>query len=246
MASCGQVTEKQTKTNNENAIEQDEENLTISERWVGTWERGDNGILEIKNIEGNSIEFSIDVTSGGHDGSLAGKAPVTNNVAIFTICDCVLELTLQGDSTIVVTEDNCSSMAGMGAYFFGEYKNDRSKAKSETLVDLGVLKNNDEDAAFRAVVRDKYKLFVESTQISFAKDDIDDFNARVETSAVRGLYNISENIIMIDASLNIWAAVLSNSKVYYFTNDNEYKNKLPKTIEKWRNSFAGKKVIYNE
>jgi hypothetical protein len=61
---------------------------------------------------------------------------------------------------------------------------------------------------------------------------------------LRGLYTIMENIIMIDSSKNIWAAVIDDNKIYYFTNRLDYKTKLPRTIENWRNRFKDYKVIY--
>ena len=49
---------------------------------------------------------------------------------------------------------------------------------------------------------------------------------------------------MSRATCNIWAAVIDDNKVYYFTNNKEYKNRLPKTIDNWRQNFKNYEVIY--
>ena len=52
---------------------------------------------------------------------------------------------------------------------------------------------------------------------------------------------------MIDNSNHIWTAVINSEddKVYYFTNSENFKDALPKTIEKWREKFLEKEVIFN-
>jgi hypothetical protein len=53
-----------------------------------------------------------------------------------------------------------------------------------------------------------------------------------------------ESIIMVDKNHTIWAAVLDEGKVYYFTTDENFKDKLPLTIEHWREKFKDSKVIF--
>ena len=214
---------------------------TISDSWIGEWKRDlryNEAILEIVSIQDASIEFTLWASNGANTGDADGMAKVKNNVATFSSNDCLLKFTLQGDSKILIEETDCSFYKGMGVVFSGEYE------KSTTLVELGVLSNYKENSAFKDLVGDKYSLFIVSSQTICDEDDLDGLNAKVMSSWVNGLNTILENIIIIDPSKNIWAAVIDNNKVYYYTNNQSYKNKLPKTIDNWRNRFKDYEVIY--
>jgi hypothetical protein len=49
----------------------------------------------------------------------------------------------------------------------------------------------------------------------------------------------------MDNNNTIWAAVISNNKILYFTNKQSDKNKLPKTINAWRESFKDLIILYD-
>ncbi len=50
---------------------------------------------------------------------------------------------------------------------------------------------------------------------------------------------------MIDNNNTIWAAVISDKEILYYTNKQSDKNKLPKTINTWRESFNDQSALYN-
>jgi hypothetical protein len=227
--------------------------------WKGTWERNSwqsEASLEIISINGDSLEFKLLAFSGGHDGEVEGKAFIGGNRAIYYSADendtCSLVFKIFGDTLISVDQEKGICFAPMGVSYEGNYysskyqlaKEDKKVAKRETLLTLGVFDNDAEDSIFRKLMGDDYDLFLGSTQLSSESDDLDSLNAKVRSSGVRGLFTSMENIIMIDTANNIWAAVIDDDKVLYYTNRIDYRSKLPKTIEEWRSRFKEYPVIY--
>jgi hypothetical protein len=226
-----------------------------SKSWIGTWERKsweNDAKLEIMGTRRDTIDFSLSAVSGGSMGDLEGIAIVTNGVGRFSdngvVDSCFLQFTLMGDSVIVIDDIGSSCPAGIGVSYNGNYKNSKLLTgkieKVEDLVTLGIFSTRQEDDAFRILVGKDYDLFVSTTQLVSEDEDLDSLHAVVRSAGVRGLYTFMENIIMTDSSGNIWAAVIDDQKVLYFTNNELYKNKLPKTIDNWRKNFKQYKIIY--
>lgn len=228
--------------------------LSANRIWLGSWERRQwrsGAALEIKNIESDSIAFSLVAFNGIHEGEIEGKASVKNRVAIFinsgVYDSCLIEFRLINDTSIIIEQKKGLCLAGMGVTYDGEYKNSKmlpKEEKAETMLSLGVFKTIKEDSLFESLVKVSYKLFVYSTQTTAEIEDLDSLHSRVISSGVTGLYSIQENIVMIDSLGNIWAAVLNKEKVHYFSNNNRFKNKLPKTIDNWRQRFQDYPVIF--
>jgi hypothetical protein len=224
------------------------------DKWLGKWERQDHnnqGTLIIKSVKKHFAEFELMAFSGANDGSIEGKAKINNRTATLYQSNadesCLISFKLLSDKIISIEQKSGNCQTGLNVTYSGEYKNEKHSTKAKekiTLKKLGVFETNDEDAAFETLVGKNYQLFVNSTQIQIEEDDLDKLNTKVTSSAIRGLYTIMENIIMIDSSKNIWAAVIDDNKIYYFTNRLDYKTKLPRTIENWRNRFKDYKVIY--
>lgn len=151
-----------------------------------------------------------------------------------------------GDSIITIGQKKGTCFAGMAVTYDGAYKNENlpEEEASANLISAGVFTTEKEDTAFKSLVGENYSLFVNSTQLISESEDLDNFNASVHSSGVRGLFTAMENIIMIDSLYNIWAAVIDDGKVYYFTNNDDYKEKLPKTIDNWRQRFKDYPVVY--
>jgi hypothetical protein len=226
-----------------------------SKLWIGHWERHEwqnDALLEIKSIKSDSIEFSLMASSSRHTGELEGMAIVSGNSAKFSSYDesdtCVIQFELLGDSLITIDQKKGFCFAGMGVAYDGQYKNSAKKNQNdettESMISVGVLSTEKQDSIFKTLVGDSYTLFVNSTQLTSDDDDLDGFNATVHSSGVRGLFTIMENIVMLDSSNNIWAAVIDDNKVYYFTTNRDYKSKLPKTIDNWRQRFKDYPIIY--
>ena len=226
----------------------------VSKLWLGKWERRqwqNDASLEITNIKGDSIEFSLFASSGGHTGEIEGMAIVNGNIAIFSNKDesdtCLIQFILIGDSVIAIDQKQGFCFAGLAVTYDGDYKNSKNLTKAESaesLMSLGIFKTEKEDSIFKSLVGDSYSLFVNSTQLISEDEDLDSLNATVHSSGVGGLFTFMENIIMADSLNNIWAAVIDDNKIYYFTNKKKFKKELPKTIDNWRQRFKNYPVIY--
>lgn len=226
----------------------------VSKSWLGKWERHvwqNDASLEITNIKNDSIAFSLFASSGGHMGELEGVAAVNGNFAIFSGPDesgtCLIQFKLIGDSIIAIDQMQGTCFAGVAVTYSGKYKNYKDLAASETtetLTSLGIFETEKEDSIFRALVGDNYSLFVNSTELTSEDDDLDALSATVRSSGVRGLFTSMENIIMHDSLNNIWAAVINDDSVYYFTSAIEYKERLPKTIDNWRQNFKDYPIVF--
>jgi hypothetical protein len=96
-----------------------------SSPWLGEWIGGDNKLI-ITEVRGNSFTFRLLAYRGGNTGTIEGKAAFYGNEATFTDedgNDCKLEFELQDNSAVSIKSSaECSSYAGMGVYFAGEYK----------------------------------------------------------------------------------------------------------------------------
>jgi len=225
-----------------------------SKSWLGKWERQiwqNDGDLEISAIKSDSIRFYLSAYSGAHTGEIEGLAIVKDSMAIYSNTDepdsCLIEFKLLGDSVIAINQRNGICATGLAVTYTGNYKNKKllpKVEKDETMLSLGIFKTGEQDSLFKSLVGEKYSSFVNSTQLTSEDEDLDSLHTTVYSSGVRGLFTFMENIIMTDSSDNIWAAVIDDEKVYYFTNKEEYKEKLPKTIEAWRERFKKYEVIY--
>jgi len=226
---------------------------SVNKRWIGDWERDsefDGGELNTNIYAQDSITFKLFVQSGGHTGEMEGKAYVKGNTAYFQNPDdkqCKVTFQLSGDS-IVIGTTNCANAGGIGVTFDGSYVNSKvlSKSKKPTEGTMTTILTTEEDSIFRKLVGNSYQKFVSSSQLTNDGDNLDtELQAKVMSAGVRGLFTSMENIIMIDSSKHIWAAVIEDSnKVLYYTNDKGYANKLPKTIDNWRQNFKEYPVIY--
>ena len=231
---------------------------TVNPKWKGKWERTawqSGADLAIDSVTADSIYFNLGAVDGGHTGELEGSAIIKDSVATFHSSDeydtCRITFTLRGDSIIAVDQQMGQCGAAMGVDYSGNFYSEKYPHKpkqdedsvSETMTSLKIL-NATADSSLKTLTGKDYNLFVNSTQLTSDDDDLDSLNVKVHASGVRGLFTEMENIVMIDSSNNIWAAVLDDQKVIYYTNTKKFQDKLPKTIENWRSRFADYPIEY--
>jgi hypothetical protein len=87
---------------------------------------------------------------------------------------------------------------------------------------------------------------VNSFHLTSEVEDLDGMGIKGTSGHVRGLFNSMEAIVLYRPDGKMWAAVIDteDQTVKYFTNDPAYAGKLLKTIDKWREGFADKKVLF--
>lgn len=231
-------------------------------RWQGAWERSarnEGATLTITQVTADSVHFSITAMYGANIGELEGVALLRDSVTAFfeqamETDTCRLTFVRTGDSVIQVKEQQGTCFAGMGVGYEGNYYHPgdlrrppaqaaETAKKEESLVELGLLDNATVDAEFRALVKNDYALFTATTQSVSDEDDLDSLHAVVRTAGIPGLYTQMENIVMVDTAQHIWAAVLNDQKVLYYSNHSEYLDKIPATIGHWLERFKDYPVI---
>jgi hypothetical protein len=253
MVGCSSNRDKGDSTTDSDTVEVRKTSTgRVSSFWLGSWRRDQwqsSASLEITGIKGDSISFSLAASNGGNTGEIEGMAIVSGNSAVFSSFDesdtCLMQFELIGDSIIAIDQKGFC-FAGMGVSYSGQYNNAKTRKgeTTETMTSLGLFPTEKQDSIFKDLVGTSYSLFVNSTQLTSEDEDLDGLNATVRSSGVRGLFTIMENIVMVDSLNNIWAAVIDDNKVYYFTNHKDSKNTLPKTIENWRMRFKDYPVLY--
>jgi len=194
--------------------------------------------------------FSILASNGAHVGELEGEAKIIGHSAVAMIKDidlkpCRVEFKRDVKS-IEVTTDGCFEYAGLNVSFDGIYYSGVNDfiVDVNNLNDFGIFKSDNEKKDFKELVGESYKLFEQSFQIIYNKDDLDKLNAKVSSGGVRGLFGYMEGIIMYFPDGTITAAVINDNTVEYFSSNPKFIDKLPKTIEKWRVRFKDNDVVY--
>jgi hypothetical protein len=219
--------------------------------WTGSWERRvwqDDCTLYIESVKGDSLKFTLNAADGGHSGEIEGNAYVKNNEAVFESAEdkgCKLTFRLKGNSIIVDDQNSCG---GLGVTFSGKFVNAKKllKETKQSLASLDIL-TPQQDLVFRILVDTSYKHFVDCTELIADRTGekyLDNFEAKVISSGVRGLYTYMEYVIMVDKKNIFWAAIITGEKVLYYTNSKNYTDKLPHTIEDWRSRFSSYPVIF--
>ena len=203
--------------------------------------------LTIQEVTERGFTFELSAVSGSHTGEIDGFAAFSPEGALFksTENDCQVKfLPLGSDRIKVETSGECWYYGGMGIVFGGQFLRGVHE-KTLSLVDLGVLKTKAEDQAFRKVVGQAYQDFVDRFQLQpDGNKDLDGLGTRVVTGAVRGMFTIMEAILMDGPGERVYAAMLKDDKVEYFTNDPSYAKRLPQTIEDWRQRFPKAPVFF--
>jgi hypothetical protein len=220
--------------------------------WWGKWEiesRGGSfgGALFIWEVGATGFLFHITKYSGTHSGELTGFARIVSpDVAHAEIghsdqekpCEIGFRRSTHGfDRKIEVDElGGCRSYHGMGATFSGTFVR-----QHDSLFNSGFLDELDLQRLF-SITGQYFDKLAACFQGVSEHDNLDSFEARVLTGAPRGMFTIAEGIVMRGKFGEIWTAFIDGNQVKYFTT--EHGNRLPETIERWRERFKDKEVVF--
>ena len=226
------------------------------QRASGTWSEAESNEvtfqkLEIKSVTASGFDFILETSNPIHGGSIEDQARFTPDGALFISTDDWLDcrlrfLPLDQERLRVVSylgdikgdKGPCESRSN-GAEFGGLFLKGVHE-KQLGLVDLEVFKTPAEDQAFRTLVGDAYRIFVERNAGPECGDsggkDIDGLGTEVNVGCPHG----DMAIIMQAPDGRIYAAYADGTELHYFSNDPRYKNKIPRTIEAWKNGEGPK------
>ena len=223
--------------------------------WNGIWIKGKNHeitTLNISNCDENGFEFSLNGSYGGNLGELSGKAMITEKgEGFFSNAEngfCELYF-IRNKKGILIKAPSQECGAGMGVRYDGQYKISSKKDDTEaelSFTGLGLAKNEGQAKLIENLVGADKDLFLNSShQIRNLPNDAET-GAKVKSSGVAGLYGEMENIILLKGN-QIWAAVIDAEKgeIHYYTNVDDWKQKLPPSIKTWAESIPDKTIIYS-
>lgn len=219
----------------------------INHNWEGFWSRKGssfaNANINISHNTGNSFWFEMEAASGANSGKVAGVALIQDNTAIFKDKNGgIMNFKLENDNLTIEQNFKMTYYGGNGVVFSGNYSKGSAPKQETTFNNLKIL-TPVQDEIFKNLVKEHYSTFTNTAHLTYTTEDLDGFGSRVHTMGVRGLFTIMESIIMVRDDNKIWAAVIDGNNVLYFTNTNRTKA-LPLTIEKWRERFKNKSVLY--
>jgi len=220
-----------------------------SSQWEGKWSRPsstDGAEMTISKRTPTSFSFLLQASSGANLGEVEGTATMKKeDVAVYSDKEgCELTFTFTNDQVDVSSTSLCSSYAGVGVSFSGAFNKGDLSIPESSLLTLGVFQTPEQDDNFQDVVGKDYPLFIERFQLKREENNLDPFPATVYVGTVRGLQGQMDAIVMTNDREQVWAAVIENEKIKYYTNVPSDQNKLPRTIDYWRTHFKSYPVVY--
>lgn len=232
--------------------------LISNQRWWGSWERdsivlSNTGSLFIKDVKQNGFIFDLMVQNGAYLGILENEYAkfISQNEAVFEEDESKIKFVKIKDG-IQIEPINCQNLCGMGAYFDGIYEFQKDVFTFyDDIIDDFVLskiyalitkdeKLDLENYNSKSKWDDFLKCFGYDTHI----DNLDNFKATIIETYAPGFYSEYAAILMINDNKEIWGAFSDVDKIYYFTTEQRYKNKIPKIIENWAIRFKTSNIIY--
>lgn len=232
--------------------------LISNQRWWGSWERdsivlSNTGSLFIKDVKQNGFIFDLMVQNGAYLGILEDEYAkfTSKNEAVFEEDENKIKF-MKTKEGIQIDPINCQNLCGMGAYFDGIYRFQKDIFTFyDDIIDDFVLskiyalitkdeKLDLENYNPKSKWDDFLKCFGYDTHI----DNLDNFKATIIETYAPGFYSDYAAILMINDNKEIWGAFSDVDKIYYFTTEQRYKNKIPKTIENWAIRFKTSNIIY--
>lgn len=223
--------------------------------WWGKWkvpdaELGFGGTLFIREVGAMGFLFDLSVYNGAHSGTITAYARiVAPNLAYARVIngengefgEISFRRSTDSDTrSIVIKEtEDCSAYRGLGVLFRGTFVH-----RPEYLFDRGFMNELDLQRLY-SLTGQYYDRLRECISASGEVENLDSFVADVLQGGVRGLFTIMEGIVIRGKYGELWAAFIEDNVVRYFTTQQEWKSRLPKTIEKWREKFNDKEVVYD-
>ncbi|EOF8222710.1 lysozyme inhibitor LprI family protein [Yersinia enterocolitica] len=223
--------------------------------WSGQWwnitkgnDRG--GVIKITRVA--EWGFSIDsrAWSGENTGDFRAEARMVEGLAVVDLIEntanCRLLLIPLKDASIQVHSNGswgCRISMPKDVFIDGQYvRAEKDPREIPTLLSIGIFTDAKNDQIFRDLVGEHYSQFVASANVYIYSQDRDNRGEKVLSTWVRGAANKRASIIMYNRNGLMWAAYVApdkngNLRIHYFTNVPEDKDKRPKTIVEWQQTF---------
>jgi hypothetical protein len=223
--------------------------------WWGNWtiESGHDargGNLFIREVGSAGFVFDLAVWNGSHTGIISGFARIFSPDTAYArvaagegdkFCELSFRRSLTQRARDIVIEESGDGrfFHGMGATFSGRYSwRHLALFEGEILDEIDLQR-------LHSIVGQYFDPMMSRFQGLSDGENHDAFVARVTIGGVRGLYTMMEGIVLRGERGQLWAAYIDDDVVRYFTTEREYQAMVPNTIEKWRERFKHKKIIFD-
>lgn len=196
-----------------------------------------NASLYLSPVKDGKVDFYIEAVSGVNTGEADGTAELSSTESSrYVFKDdnqkgCEVVLTGIGTDTVNVVATNSCWHGGLGVRLDGDYK--FGAKNPERSIDW-IFKRDSDLKAFNTLVGTDKQKFSDTAQL--LSDSFEGAGTKeVYSLYLNGLGGLAGSIVIIDTG-SIWAAVLVDSEVWYYTNVPADKLRLEATIEKWADS----------
>ncbi|AJJ11228.1 hypothetical protein CH64_1996 [Yersinia rohdei] len=223
--------------------------------WNGQWwnvtkgnDRG--GVIKITRVTDWGFSIDSHAWSGENSGHFMAEARKVEGLAVVDLIEntasCRLLLIPIKDGSMQVHSNGswgCRISMPKDVFIDGQYvRAEKDPRPAPNLLNIGIFTDAAIDKSFRDLVGKNYDQFVASANVYLYINDKDNRGAKVLSTWVRGAANKRASIIMYNRIGQIWAAYVAPEKngslrVHYFTNVPENKEKRPKTIMEWQQTF---------
>lgn len=220
--------------------------------WWGRWNIREvssyvGGYLFIHNVEDGGFRFRLSVFRGAHVGDISGFAQFSGSARAvfmqsFDNYECKLTFLIEFRQTAQITiqeNEGCLGFHGFKATFDGTYLKEH-----EVFFEFGILDERDLTRLYQLQGEYYWKFREIFYQVS-EYDNADDFEATIYVGGAPGLYTIVEAILMKGEQGQLWTAYIDDEVVRYFTTESEFTQRLPRTLEVWRERFPEKPVVFD-
>ena len=243
-----------------------------NDKWSGQWHLNgiwEGGTLLIGDLSDTTFHFALSFVKNGHVGEIDGDALLlTDTTAVFNkVLDyfegdeelCLMNFTLRKKQIeIFQKSDNFACGFGMRAYASGYYDNQLIKENPAlSFGDQGIFVSAEQHDKFKSWIGEKVYLDIafnmHYTKHSELNSEEENLKGKLSKGMVMGMLTSHEAIILHDGDSAFWTATIAfldgenNTPVIrYFTNQAEWKKKLPKAFDEWREAFSDYEIVFEK
>lgn len=203
----------------------------------------------IKALFNDLIYYELNAFNGTHSGALESFGIINKGSAKTVFKDTTyyekdenvfFEFKIE-DDLLKLNSNMYDYMCGMGVLFDSEYVLGEIEISMPTALEVGIVETEEQDELFKKLVGDKYSDFISYTSfVDYSEVIMDGEKVKAGNSYLRGAYGCCFYII---SSKHIYAAIIGDEEIYYYTNDKNYAKKIPEPMAEWAEKKG--KIIFN-
>lgn len=223
-------------------------------KFEGHWTGKESGYFggskaDIKVLFEDLIYYELFAFSGANSGELDSFGIIENDVAKTVFEDktydeknenVVFEFKNENES-LQLYSNEYSFSCGMGVGFDSCFVKGEIDIEIPTALEVGIVDTKEQDELFEKLVGDKYGEFIMYTsRVFYSELNWNGEEVKAGDSYLRGCSGCCFYVVSPD---HIYAAILGDKGIYYYTNDKNYANKIPEPMAEWAEKRG--EIFYN-